>query len=187
MVVLKCGIFGTLSVGPNVAQLFVLNSPDLRPKADNYEDWMMIMEIQMYMPDDILVTVDRASMANSLEARVPLLNHSIIELAWQLPLNMNIRDGVGKWVLWGVLYKYVPKVMIDRPKKGFSLPLAAWLRGPLCHWVEALLDERRLQQEGCFYPAPIRKPWQQHLSGKRGHGQRLWGVLIFQTWLETQS
>lgn len=164
----------------------VLNSPDLRPKTDSYEHWMMAMETQMYMPDDILVKVDRAAMANSLETRVPLLDHRIIEFAWQLPLHMKIREGKGKWVLREVLYKHVPRELIERPKKGFSVPLGDWLRGPLRDWAEALLDEQRLQAEGYFYPAPIRNAWQQHIKGRRDNSGKLWSVLMFQAWLEAQ-
>lgn len=164
----------------------VLNSPDLWPKTDSYEHWMMAMETQMYMPDDILVKVDRAAMANSLETRVPLLDHRIIEFAWQLPLHMKIREGKGKWVLREVLYKHVPRELIERPKKGFSVPLGDWLRGPLRDWAEALLDEQRLQAEGYFYPAPIRNAWQQHIKGQRDNSGKLWSVLMFQAWLEAQ-
>ncbi|CAG34762.1 asparagine synthase (glutamine-hydrolyzing) [Desulfotalea psychrophila] len=165
----------------------VLNSSDLWPETDSFEHWMMAMEAQMYMPDDILVKVDRAAMANSLETRVPLLDHRVIELAWQLPLSMKIRDGKGKWVLREVLYRHVPRELIERPKKGFSIPLANWLRGPLRDWAEALLDEKRLRGEGYFYPAPIREAWQQHVQGKRDNASKLWSVLMFQAWLDEQD
>jgi asparagine synthase (glutamine-hydrolysing) len=164
----------------------ILNDPDRWPKTDSYEHWMMAMETQMYMPDDILVKVDRAAMANSLETRVPLLDHRVIEFAWQLPLHMKIREGKGKWVLREVLYRHVPRELIDRPKKGFSVPLGDWLRGPLRDWAEALIDEKRLQSEGYFYPEPIRKAWQQHISGRRDNASKLWSVLMFQAWLELQ-
>lgn len=164
----------------------VLNSPELWPKTDSYEHWMMAMETQMYMPDDILVKVDRAAMANSLETRVPLLDHRIIEFAWKLPLNMKIRDGKGKWVLREVLYKHVPRELIERPKKGFSVPLGDWLKGPLRDWAEALLDEKRLMSEGYFYPAPVRKAWKQHIKGQRDNSGKLWSVLMFQAWLDAQ-
>ncbi|WP_298448157.1 asparagine synthase (glutamine-hydrolyzing) [uncultured Marinobacter sp.] len=164
----------------------VLNSPELWPATNSYEHWMMAMETQMYMPDDILVKVDRAAMANSLETRVPLLDHRIIEFAWQLPLHMKIREGKGKWVLREVLYKHVPRELIERPKKGFSVPLGDWLKGPLKDWAECLLDEKRLQTEGYFYPQPIRKAWLQHLNGQRDNSGNLWSVLMFQAWLEAQ-
>lgn len=151
-----------------------------------FEQWLMALDAQTYLPGDILVKVDRAAMANSLETRVPLLDHRVIELAWRLPLDMKIRDGKGKWLLRQVLYRHVPAELIERPKKGFSIPLAAWLRGPLRDWAESLLDEQRLQREGYFNPAPIRQAWAQHLSGKNDCSTRLWCILMFQAWLETQ-
>ena len=152
---------------------------------DSFEEWMMSIDAQQYMIDDILVKVDRAAMANSLEVRVPMLDHRVVELAWQLPLNMKIRDKSGKWVLREVLYKYVPKELIERPKKGFSIPLAQWLRGPLREWAEPLLAEKRLIEEGYFYPDKIRQAWQEHLQGKKDNSSKLWGVLMFQSWLES--
>lgn len=165
----------------------MLNTPDAWPKVDSFEHWMMSMDAQTYMVDDVLTKVDRAAMANSLETRVPLLDHRVVELAWRLPLHMKIRGGQGKWALRQVLYKYVPKEMIERPKKGFSIPLAAWLRGPLRDWAEALLNEQRLKAEGYLNPAPIRKAWLAHVQGKADHATRLWGVLMFQAWLEEQQ
>lgn len=164
----------------------LLNSSDLWPQTDSFEHWMMAMEAGQYMTDDILVKVDRAAMANSLETRVPLLDHSVVELAWQLPLHMKIRGGVGKWILREVLYRHVPREMIERPKKGFSVPLGQWLRGPLRDWAEALLNEQRLQQEGYFVPAIVRRVWSEHQQGKHDHALRLWSILMFQAWLEKQ-
>lgn len=151
-----------------------------------FEQWLMAMDAQTYLPGDILAKVDRAAMANSLETRVPLLDHRVIELAWRLPLDMKIRDGKGKWLLRQVLYRHVPPELIERPKKGFSIPLGAWLRGPLRDWAETLLDEQRLQREGYFNPAPIRQAWAQHLSGKCDCSTSLWCILMFQAWLEVQ-
>ncbi len=144
------------------------------------------MDAGQYMIDDILVKVDRAAMANSLETRVPLLDHRVVELAWQLPLHMKIRGGVGKWVLREVLYRHVPREMIERPKKGFSVPLGQWLRGPLRDWAEPLLNEQRLAQEGYFNSGVVRRVWTDHLQGRRDHSLKLWSVLMFQAWLAKQ-
>jgi asparagine synthase (glutamine-hydrolysing) len=151
---------------------------------DSFEEWMMSIDAQQYMVDDILVKVDRAAMANSLEVRVPMLDHRVVKLAWQLPLDMKIRDKSGKWVLREVLYKYVPKELIERPKKGFSIPLAQWLRGPLREWAEPLLAEKRLTEEGYFYPDKIRKAWKEHLEGHKDNSSKLWSILMFQSWLD---
>lgn len=162
----------------------VLTTPGAWPKTDSLEHAMMAMDAQTYMSDDILTKVDRAAMAASLETRVPMLDHRVVELAWRMPLDLKIRDGQGKWLLRQVLYKHVPKELIERPKMGFGIPLDSWLRGPLRDWAEALLDEKRLRQEGYFHPEPIRTMWAQHLSGKHNWPYHLWSVLMFQAWLE---
>jgi len=172
-------------IGANAAPT-VFDSPARWPQVDSFEHWMMAVDAQQYMADDILVKVDRAAMANSLETRVPLLDHRVVELAWQLPLHMKIRNGVGKWALREVLYRHVPREMIERPKKGFSIPLAQLLRGPLRDWAEALLEEARLRREGYFHAGPIRKLWSEHQNGRRDNALRLWSVLMFQAWLEHQ-
>jgi asparagine synthase (glutamine-hydrolysing) len=156
------------------------------PEVDCFEHWMMAMDAQTYMPDDILVKVDRAAMANSLETRVPMLDHRVVELAWRLPLDLNLREGRGKWLLRQVLYRHVPKEMIERPKMGFAIPLDSWLRGPLRDWAEALLNEKRLLAEGFLNPAPIRAMWEEHLGKKRNWQHHLWTILMYQAWLEDQ-
>jgi asparagine synthase (glutamine-hydrolysing) len=159
------------------------------PNLDGLNDVerMMALDAVSYLPDDILCKVDRAGMGVSLEGRVPLLDHRLFEFAWQLPLNYKLRDGQTKWPLRQVLYKYVPKELIERPKVGFGIPLHDWLRGPLKDWAETLLDADRLEHEGYFHRAPIRALWAEHLSGEKNAAHALWGVLMFQAWLQEQS
>lgn len=162
----------------------LLNTPEKLPSLPGLREQMLYLDMKTYLPDDILTKMDRASMGVSLEARVPLLDHRLVEFAWRVPTEYKYRDGKGKWLLRQVLYRYVPESLMERPKMGFAVPIGEWLKGPLREWAENLLDEQRLRNEGFFRPEPIRRMWQAHLAGKGRFEERLWNVLMFQAWLD---
>ena len=145
---------------------------------------MMIFDALTYLPDDILVKLDRAAMASSLETRAPFLDHRIVEYSWKIPQSFKIQNGQGKWILRQILHKYVPKKLIERPKKGFAIPLDSWLRGPLREWAENLLNKKKLSEEGYFNSEMVIKMWQDHLSNKRNYQHKLWNILMVQAWLD---
>jgi asparagine synthase (glutamine-hydrolysing) len=145
---------------------------------------IMLLDTVNYLPDDILVKLDRASMAVSLECRVPLLDAGLLEFAWRLPKRYRFREKKGKWILRQLLKRYVPEAMFERPKMGFAIPIDEWLRGPLRDWAEALLSERRLREEGMLEPGPVRTKWREHLQGAHNGQRYVWSVLMFQAWLE---
>ena len=146
--------------------------------------WMMLEDVFTYLPGDILTKIDRASMGNSLETRVPFLDPTLFELSWTLPLSMKIRGNKGKIALRELLYRYVPKQLIERPKMGFGVPIGEWLLGPLKEWAEDLLSEGRLKREGFLNPQIVRKYWQEHCLKKRDRAHELWNILMFQSWLQ---
>ena len=164
----------------------LLTDRDRWAKVPTFMEWMMATDMCSYMVDDVLAKVDRASMAVALEARVPLLDHRVAEFAWSLPPGLRVRAGVGKWPLRELLYRRVPRALVDRPKMGFAVPVGQWLRGPLRAWAEALLDEGRLRREGFLDAGRVRAKWEAHVSGRRNWEHHLWSVLSFQAWWEAQ-
>lgn len=178
-----------LLVSGGEEQPAILSRSELWPPSIRNEFTLLMMYLDhlTYLPDDILAKVDRASMGVSLEARAPFLDHRVVEFAWRLPLEMKVRGGQGKVILRDVLYKYVPRELLERPKMGFGVPIDSWLRGPLREWAESLLDETRLKNEGFLRPERIRARWGEHLSGSRNWADSLWGVLMFQAWQQERA
>jgi asparagine synthase (glutamine-hydrolysing) len=155
------------------------------PALASPEEQMMMLDLSFILPTALLTKVDRAAMAVSLETRAPFLDPSVMEFAWQLPLSSKIRGNQGKWLLRQLLYRHVPASLVERPKMGFDVPVGHWLKGPLRAWAEALLDASRLRDEGFFDVAAVRKCWQEHVSNRRNHADKLWAVLMFQSWHES--
>ncbi len=179
---------GAIVVGGKEPRTAMDDSPD-SADIDHFVEQMMLVDVLTYLPDDILVKVDRASMGVALEVRAPLLDHRVLEFAWGLPLDLKLRGGRGKILLRKLLSRYLPEELFERPKAGFAVPIAQWLRGPLRDWAEDLLSERRLERDGYFTPGPVRRTWHAMLAGESEWtygGELLWGVLMFQTWLEHQ-
>ncbi|ABC29210.1 asparagine synthase (glutamine-hydrolyzing) [Hahella chejuensis KCTC 2396] len=159
-----------------------LNDPSAWGASLDFSEQMMLMDQLSYLRDDILTKVDRAAMAVSLETRVPFLDHRVTQLAWRLPLSLKVRDGKGKWILRQVLYKYVPEKLIERPKTGFGVPIAEWLRRDLREWAESLLSPEALSVSDCWNIDVVRGKWIEHVTGRRNWWYEIWGVLMFQAW-----
>ena len=169
-----------LDASPHFSKQEWLTLPDFALQA-------MYLDTITYLPNDILAKLDRASMAFGLESRIPYLDHRVVEFAWRLPLEMKVRPHHGKWILRQLLRRYVPSQLTERSKMGFGIPLDSWLRTSMRDWAEALLDPRRLQQEGFFDSAVVRRKWDAHLQGRGAWQYHLWDILMFQSWLEHQS
>ncbi len=190
-------LFGRMRVSCEQASEFVigarpvpttLTDPARRPNLGQPQKTMMYLDLMGYLPDDILVKVDRASMGVSLEMRNPLLDYRVVELALKLPLPIRVGSAPGgKRILREVLHRYVPRALTERPKKGFSVPISSWLRGPMREWAEDLLDEDRLRGQGFFHAEAVRRIWQQHLAGWHDHRDMLWSLLMFQSWYDETS
>ncbi len=164
----------------------ILSSPDLEfPSVGDFRDQMMYYDLRSYLPDDILVKVDRASMAVSLESRVPLLDHRVVEFALGLPLEYKLRNGEAKWPLRQLLYRHVPRHIMERPKMGFGVPIEHWLRGPLQNWADDLLAPSRLRRDGFFDVDAVSQLWSDTRSGRRRLHYHVWDLLMFQSWLDS--
>jgi asparagine synthase (glutamine-hydrolysing) len=187
----RAGFYESLIAQGDGAEALVLGAKEGKDKLDDvgtpdaFADdiaWMQYRDTKLYLPDDILTKVDRASMAISLEVRVPFLDHRLVELSWRLPLRFKVRGGTGKWILRQIAFKYVPRNLLERPKMGFAVPIDEWLRGPLKEWAGDLLSPQALGRAGLLDPAPIGQKWTEHQSGQRNWQNFLWNVLMFEAW-----
>jgi asparagine synthase (glutamine-hydrolysing) len=196
--VLRCSDFDDMyvrlvSLGAHADSIVLDATP--RSTGDRFESGedstclnrMRRFDIAHYLPDDLLVKVDRASMSVSLESRAPMLDHRLVEFAWKLPERVLVRDGVGKWILRQVLDRYVPRTLVERPKAGFGIPIGQWLRGDLREWAEHLMADKTIRRHGALDPRPVRRMWSEHLSGAYDRQVYLWSVLMLQAWLEKQA
>lgn len=165
----------------------VLGDPAQWLRSSDFREQMMLMDTITYLPDDLLVKLDRAAMGVGLETRTPYLDHRLIEFAWKLPFRMKLNGEVRKWILRRVLYRYVPPALIERPKQGFEIPLFTWLTGGLRDWAESLLDESRIRREGFFHAPAIREKWNLLTSGDRRSRHDIWTILMFEAWLEQRN
>ena len=161
---------------------FLTNFKSELTKLDDQQQ-MMLLDSMTYLPDDILVKTDRAAMATSLETRAPFLNHKLLEYVWKIPQPLKLKKTQSKWILRQILYKYIPKKLVERPKVGFGVPIDSWLRGPLKDWAQALLDKTKLKNQGFFNSDLVNIKWTEHLSGKKNWQHEIWSILMFQEWL----
>ena len=152
------------------------------PPIDDFVNWMVALDMVGYLPDDILVKVDRATMAVGLESRAPFLDHRLVEYSWRIPKALKIRGATGKWLTRELLYRLVPKELVDRPKQGFGVPIDEWLRGPLREWAHSLLSEQTIRESGMLDAEHVSRRWREHLSGTQSWAPFLWSVLMFEAW-----
>ena len=165
---------------------FLKNHYDAISTLDDTIERIIALDQLICLPSDILTKVDRAAMSNSLETRIPFLDHEIVEYSWSMPLKYKISKGIGKRILRDILYQHIPAELFDRPKRGFGVPLDRWLRGELRLWAEDLLSRNKLEADGYFNPDSVRTIWDEHLSSRRNHASRLWSILMFQSWLDCE-